>query len=265
MLLEIVDLDDPPQRLPLGSDALGIAEKHNHALAEELETWARPVPRRPTSDKNSSARAVAQYLLPCDAVGMAEQERDVRQVTDSRVLAAMAHPLRRRLLDVLAVYGPQPVGALAERTGQAPANISHHMKVMRDMRPGRRGPGAGPRPPRAVVAPGSAPACAGPTKDFDDDAGEAAVLRAAESLNLDRQVALVREWYAAPDEEQAVWGESAFAADRWLHLTPAELAELSRDIVAVLDRWSAKAGPATADDQPRRPVFVFAHGVPATP
>jgi hypothetical protein len=65
--------------------------------------------------------------------------------------------------------------------------------------------------------------------------------------------------------EQAVWGEGAFAADRWLHLTPAELAELNRDIVTVLDRWSAKAGPATTDDQPRRPVFVFAHGVPATP
>ncbi|MFC0099602.1 hypothetical protein ACFFKH_19035 [Micromonospora marina] len=30
----------------------------------------------------------------------------VRQVTDSRVLAALAHPLRRRLMDVLKVYGP---------------------------------------------------------------------------------------------------------------------------------------------------------------
>ena len=40
VLLEVVDMDDPPQRLPLGSDALGIAEQHNHTLAEELETWA---------------------------------------------------------------------------------------------------------------------------------------------------------------------------------------------------------------------------------
>jgi NAD(P)-dependent dehydrogenase (short-subunit alcohol dehydrogenase family) len=40
VLLEVVDMDDPPQRLPLGSDALGIAEQHNQALAEELQTWA---------------------------------------------------------------------------------------------------------------------------------------------------------------------------------------------------------------------------------
>jgi DNA-binding transcriptional ArsR family regulator len=195
---------------------------------------------------------------------MAEQERDVRQVTDSRVLAAMAHPLRRRLLDVLAVYGPQPVGALAERTGQAPANISHHMKVMRDCNLVEEAPELARDRRERWWRPVSA-GLRWSAKDFDDDAGEAAVLRAAESLNLDRQVALVRDWYAAPDEDQAVWGEGAFAADRWLHLTPAELAELSRDIVALFDRWSAKASPSGTADESRRPVFVFAHGVPATP
>jgi NAD(P)-dependent dehydrogenase (short-subunit alcohol dehydrogenase family) len=40
VLLQVVDMDDPPQRLPLGSDALGIAEQHNRTLAEELATWA---------------------------------------------------------------------------------------------------------------------------------------------------------------------------------------------------------------------------------
>ncbi|MFD0784891.1 ArsR/SmtB family transcription factor, partial [Micromonospora azadirachtae] len=58
------------------------------------------------------------------------ENRDVRQVTDSRVLAALSHPLRRRLMDVLKVYGSATVGLLAERTGQAPANISHHLKVL---------------------------------------------------------------------------------------------------------------------------------------
>jgi NAD(P)-dependent dehydrogenase (short-subunit alcohol dehydrogenase family) len=40
VLVDIVGLDDPPQRLLLGSDALGIAEKHNRELAEEIATWA---------------------------------------------------------------------------------------------------------------------------------------------------------------------------------------------------------------------------------
>ena len=58
------------------------------------------------------------------------EQRTVRQITDSRVLAALAHPLRRRLMDVLKVYGPCTVGMLAERTDQAPANVSHHLKVL---------------------------------------------------------------------------------------------------------------------------------------
>jgi NAD(P)-dependent dehydrogenase (short-subunit alcohol dehydrogenase family) len=40
VLVDIVGLDDPPLRLLLGSDALGIAEKHNRELAEEIATWA---------------------------------------------------------------------------------------------------------------------------------------------------------------------------------------------------------------------------------
>ncbi|GIF73641.1 ArsR/SmtB family transcription factor [Asanoa siamensis] len=188
-------------------------------------------------------------------------ERQVRQVTDSRVLAAMSHPLRRRLLDVLAVYGAQPVGALAERTGQAPANISHHMKVLRDCGLVEEAPERARDRRERWWRPVSA-GLRWSGKDFADDPGEAAVLQAAESLNLDRQVGLVREWYGAGDDEQAVWGEAAFAADRWLHLTPTELVELSRDLVAVFDRWSARETP---DDPARRPVFVFAHGVPAQP
>ncbi|MEV4536156.1 SDR family NAD(P)-dependent oxidoreductase [Asanoa sp. NPDC049518] len=40
VLVDVVDLDDPPKRLPLGSDALGLAQRHNQALADELATWA---------------------------------------------------------------------------------------------------------------------------------------------------------------------------------------------------------------------------------
>ncbi|MEV0715302.1 oxidoreductase [Asanoa sp. NPDC050611] len=40
VLVDVVGLDHPPQRLLLGSDALGLAEQHNAALAEEIATWA---------------------------------------------------------------------------------------------------------------------------------------------------------------------------------------------------------------------------------
>ena len=57
-------------------------------------------------------------------------ERETREIKDSKALAAMAHPLRRRLMDVLKVNGPATVSALAEHTGHAVGNISHHLTVL---------------------------------------------------------------------------------------------------------------------------------------
>lgn len=188
-------------------------------------------------------------------------ESDLPKVTDSRVLSAMSHPLRRRLLDVLKVYGPATASALADRTGQAVANISHHLKVL-----GTAG--------LIVQAPElakdrrerwwrlAAPDLRWVTRDFDDDPARQAVAEAAVSLNLDRQVALARAWFAVR-EERPEWNGAAFSADRWLHLTPEELGELERDVLAVLDRWSRREPPD--DGREREPVFLFAYGVPARP
>ena len=51
-------------------------------------------------------------------------------VTEPDVLRAVAHPLRRRLLDVLRVDGPQTASLLAEHTGEAVGNVSHHVRVL---------------------------------------------------------------------------------------------------------------------------------------
>ncbi|WP_207939174.1 ArsR/SmtB family transcription factor [Actinomadura darangshiensis] len=188
-------------------------------------------------------------------------DSDDSKVTDSRVLAAMAHPLRRRLMDALKVYGPATASALADRTDQAVANISHHLKVLgaagliaeapelaRDRRE---------RWWRLV-----APELRWVTGDFDDDPARQAVANAAVSLNLDRQVSLVRAWHAVREERPA-WNGAAFSVDKWLHLTPAELGELEEEILAVLDRWEQRT--LSGDGQAREPVFLFAHGVPARP
>ncbi|WFE41333.1 helix-turn-helix domain-containing protein [Micromonospora sp. WMMD998] len=186
----------------------------------------------------------------------------VRQVTDSRVLAALAHPLRRRLMDVFKVYGPSTVGQLAERTDQAPANVSHHLRVL-----------------AAADLLVEAPELARDRReswwklrnrgvrwsesDFDDDPSARVVADAAGSLNLERHAALVRAWHAAPDEARAAWGDGPFSTDHWLHLTPEELAELSREVIALFMRWADR--PVPEDGQRREPVFVFTHGVPARP
>lgn len=187
---------------------------------------------------------------------------EVRQITDARVLAALAHPLRRRIMDVLKVDGPSTVSMVAERTGQAVANISHHLKVLGGCDLVAEAPElARDRRERwwRLVSPGVRWSSA----DFDDDPATQAVANAAVSLNLDRQVSLVRAWHATRELEREAWGEAPFSTDRWLRLTPAELHEVEREINEVLTRWATRDVPD--DGQVREPVFLFAHGVPAQP
>ncbi|SCF42443.1 ArsR/SmtB family transcription factor [Micromonospora mirobrigensis] len=186
----------------------------------------------------------------------------VRRITDSPVLAALAHPLRRRLMDVLKVHDAATVGVLAEQTGQAPANVSHHMKVLAAADLVTEAPElARDRRERwwRLVNRGVRWSSA----DFDADPAGRAVADAATSLNLDRHVTLARAWHAAGDEAHEHWGDGPFSTDRWLRLTPDELAELSRELNDVLARWGDRGTPD--DGRERQPVFVFAYGVPARP
>ncbi|MDT0531719.1 metalloregulator ArsR/SmtB family transcription factor [Micromonospora sp. DSM 115977] len=186
---------------------------------------------------------------------------DVRHVTDSRVLAALSHPLRRRLMDVLKVHGPSTVGVLAERTGQAPANVSHHLKVLAAAELVEEAPElARDRRERwwRLVTRG----VRWSQSDFDDPAARA-VADAATSLNLDRHVALARAWHATDEASRAAWSQGPFSTDRWLHLTDDELAQLAGELNEVLARWGDREVPD--DGRKREPVFLFAYGIPAMP
>lgn len=185
-----------------------------------------------------------------------------RTITDSLVLAAMSHPQRRRLLDALTVDGPCTVSMLANRTDLAVGSASHHMKVL-----------------AAAELVEEAPELAHDRREhwwrltnrrnrwsttaFAQDSAVSIVADAAMSLDLEHHVEKVRAWNARREEDHGDWSEAAFSTSTWLHLTPAELKELSQELTAVLDRWSMRAEPETGP--PREPVFVFAHGVPAEP
>ncbi|GAA0945787.1 helix-turn-helix domain-containing protein [Kribbella koreensis] len=53
-----------------------------------------------------------------------------RRTVDSSVPAAIHHPLRHRLLDLLRADGPATASRLAEATGELVGNVSHHLKVL---------------------------------------------------------------------------------------------------------------------------------------
>ncbi|MFC4150304.1 ArsR/SmtB family transcription factor [Micromonospora mangrovi] len=189
-------------------------------------------------------------------------DRSVRQITDSRVLAALAHPLRWRLMDLLNVDGPSTVGMLAERTGQAPANVSHHMKVLAGCDLVAEAPDRA-RDRRERWWQLVDRSLRWSTADFAADPAAHAVADAATSLHLDRHTTQVRAWYAAGEAAHRAWEDGPFVANRWLRLTPEELAELGREVVDLLARWADR--PTPDDGRDREPVLVFAYGVPGQP
>src|ERR1700712_4815216 len=138
------------------------------------------------------------------------------EIKDAAVLKAVAHPLRRRLLDVLRVDGPSMPSVLARTTGQAVANVSHHLRVLAEA---------------GLIA--EAPELARNRKErwwrmvdaqlswnsteFSPEAADA-----AESMGLQRQIDLIGTWLGSPGSRTEPWAESAFATDGWLRLSPAE-------------------------------------------
>jgi len=187
---------------------------------------------------------------------------EARQVIDSRVLAAMAHPLRRRLMDVLKVDGPATASAIAGRTDQAVANVSHHLRVLHSSGLVEEAPELA-RDRRERWWRLVSPSLRWSSSDFVDEPAAAAIAEAAQSLNLDHHANLVRAWFAAADSERAHWSDAAFSTDKWLHLTPEELSELSKEVIALAERWASREVPA--DGQRRDPVFLFTYGVPGQP
>jgi DNA-binding transcriptional ArsR family regulator len=187
--------------------------------------------------------------------------RDVRQITDSRVLAAMAHPLRRRLMDVLKVHGPSTATALARHTDQAVANVSHHLRVLAAAELVEPAPELA-RDRRERWWRLASANLQWSSTDFQEDAASAAVADAAQRLTLEHHVHVARQWFAATDAEREAWSE-AFTTAHWLRLTPAELGDLAGQVNELLDRWAGRAAPD--DGQRRDPVFVFAIGVPGQP
>jgi DNA-binding transcriptional ArsR family regulator len=190
------------------------------------------------------------------------RSEEVRQITESRVLAAMAHPLRRRLLNLLKVDGPAIASTLAERTGEAVGNISHHMRVLAAAELVEEAPElARDRRERWWrVTPGQV---RWSSRDFAGDEATQAVARAAVALNLETQLGYLRAWDQAPETERDRWPQGPFAMDSWVRADDAELAELSEELLAVITRWVNREIPD--DGRPRDSVFVFAHGVPARP
>ena len=179
--------------------------------------------------------------------------------TDSTTLAAFANPTRSRLLDALAADGPSTPSALARRVGIASGSASHHLKVLAEAGLVEEAEGLSEdrrqRHWRLAHA-----QTRWSRHELTDESARAAAYE-AELLSLRRQYERARAALLASEDDRTPTG--AFATQLWVALTPDELDELSREIVAVFTRWKRRTVPQDGAD--RQPCFLFARGFPSAP
>jgi predicted ArsR family transcriptional regulator len=176
----------------------------------------------------------------------------VREITDPRELRALAHPLRWELLGLLA-EGPLTASQCAARLGVTPANCSYHLRQLAKyghVREAEGGRGR-ERPWRSRNE--------GITWDRDAPGASAAADALGETLD-EHRFSTWRRYRAAMPGDDADWRAAAISTDVVAWLTPDELRELDRRLLALFSDYVDRDDDPTARPDGSRAVRFFAYG-----
>lgn len=175
-------------------------------------------------------------------------------VRDPSAMRALAHPLRLKLLALLRRDGAHTVGELSDLVDAAPGSVSYHLTTLHrfgfvEEAPelARDGRERWWRAAHAMTSYEPTELLADPERATAGRQMRQAFLQGhlAEQLEyLDAEAALPRDWVAA-----------ATAGDTIAYLTADELAELSREVNALAEKWDRPRERASAGAQPVR--FIY--------
>jgi DNA-binding transcriptional ArsR family regulator len=178
----------------------------------------------------------------------------LRQVEDAKLLRAMSHELRLRLMGALWKDGPATASELGRRFGESSALTSYHLRELakygfveddRERSSGRK------RYWRAVDR----------GMQWSIDTDDAGLVQASSVLGRQLVAEYSRwllRWFAETPGWDRRWRAAAEGMDQWFELTPDELRELSDEVTAVLDRYADRR---TRRDDTERAVVLF-HAFP---
>jgi hypothetical protein len=152
-----------------------------------------------------------------------------RTITDVRALAAVAHPVRVALLNQLMTYGPRTASQCASAVGASASACSYHLRQL--ARWGFVEPAAaedGRERPWQATATGFA---------LDAEPGDPATLAAQQTvagMQLDQDAELARAFIRRADTIGQDWLDATGMSRFSLLMTPAELAELTAALDALI-------------------------------
>lgn len=177
--------------------------------------------------------------------------------TTADVLAALHHPVRRRLHDLLAGGGPATVGHLAARAGLAAGSASHHLKVMHRAGLIETAPELA-RDTRESWWRVVSSSMSWDVEDWPVGSVDREIAKAAERAHVDyeheAQIAWLKHRAASGDD----WGSAASMTSNYVSATRDQMRDLGERLNDVLADWTrdCKADQDQHPDAARRPIRV---------
>jgi len=177
---------------------------------------------------------------------------------DPRAIRALAHPLRLRLLEHLAVVGSLTATQASELLGESPASCSFHLRQLArygfveeaDTGHGRARPW---RVKRAGLT-------------IDEDAEDPAQALAASALAHvldDHWLARARDWRTARAHYPAEWRKALSQSQHLLWLTPTEAASVLEEVNALIaSRFRDRLGDPALRPKDALPIEILIRSHP---
>lgn len=188
------------------------------------------------------------------------RELPVHEVRDSQALRALAHPLRIRLLEELAISGSLTATEAAALVSESPANCSWHLRQLArygfveeaEAGPGRR------RRWRLLPQQNRWP-------DWDEDEQVRLAGTAATLALLAREHDALRAWLASAGTAPAGWRDAGFITQSIGWLTAEELNQVGHEINEVFLRYADRLSNPARRPPGAKPVRLIGWGIPARP
>jgi DNA-binding transcriptional ArsR family regulator len=180
-----------------------------------------------------------------------------RRITDPRDMAALAHPLRLDLLELLLVNGAMTASQAGRSLDESPSNISWHFRKLAEhgfVRQSAPGPGRA-RPWRIVAE----------SLSWGEDAEDSASSAALRDVALERELQLLRAALAEHSERPQEWRDATRLTSERLWLTAAEARELGERIAALAEPYARRLAEPRSRPADARLVAMMSWLVPARP
>jgi DNA-binding transcriptional ArsR family regulator len=193
---------------------------------------------------------------------MADRKRDSR-IKDVGTLKAIAHPLRMQLYRALTIARTATASQLADQVDEAVSLVSYHLRKLAEHGLIEEAePGSGDGRERWWQ-----PASEGVSirdEDFRDAPEKAAAHTAASRLFFEQRVEMYRRYLDERAHWSDAWTTASESAEWLLRLTSDELAELAKEMYAVVRRYEerGRADVAAGDTEGRENVAVHTYGFP---